>query len=330
MVGVGIDVSKASLSVALHSGKVPWEGTFDNTRAGVRKLVEAIRKRTKKAEDVRVVVEPTATYHIAVAKAFVEAGVGRVMVANPRRTKNFATARGQRGKTDRTDSHTLAAYALSMPFQEWRPPAATVEALRAHVRRRRQLVEARTAELARVRELDKADGDLDVRADIRAHIKQLDARIQAITSRAADILKQDPHLWDWQKLMQTIPGVGQITSLTVISELAYLNDDLDGKQLTAMAGLDARPHQSGSMNAPRRLSKAGNKQIRTALFLAAWSASRTSPHIQAWNQRFLDRGKAKKLVTIACARRLLLTIHAMKRTRQPWDGMRFHNIAVAA
>lgn len=329
MVGVGIDVSKASLSVALHTGKVPWEGTFDNTRAGVRKLVDAIRKRTKKAAEVRVVVEPTATYHIAVAKAFVEAGVGRVMVANPRRTKNFATARGQRGKTDRTDSHTLAAYALSMPFQQWTPPSATVEALRALVRRRRQLVEARTAEVTRLRELDQAEGNDHVRADIRAHVKQLDARIQAITKRAADIIRQEPHLWDWQKLMETIPGVGQITSLTVISELAYLSDDLDGKQLTAMAGLDARPHQSGSMNAPRRLSKAGNKQLRTALFLAAWTASKSSPNVREWKQRLVDRGKAKKLANIACARRLLLAIGAMRRTQQPWDGERFHKIAVA-
>jgi len=329
MVGVGIDVSKGSLSVAIHGAGNPWEGTFENTTAGRKALVKVVKKRTKREKQVRAVVEPTATYHVAVAKQLVSAGL-RVMVANPRRTKHFFKSRNQRAKTDRADSHALAAYALAMPFEEWQPPAASVEALRSVVRRRKQLVEMCTAEKARLKELRATGGEDAVIASVLAHIKWLNAQIKALAAQAVAIVKADASLWDWKQLLESIPGVGEITSLTVISELAYLNDDLDNKQLTAFVGLDPRPFQYGMMDAKRRISKAGNRHLRTALFLAAWTATKNSPHVRAWKEGYLARGKAKKLVNVACARRLLLTMNAMRRTNASWDGERFHALQESA
>lgn len=329
MVGVGIDVSKGSLSVAIHGAGNAWEGTFENTTAGRKALVKVLKKRTKGEKQVRIVVEPTATYHVAIAKRLVSAGL-RVMVANPRRTKHFFKSRKQRAKTDRADSHALAAYALAMPFEEWQPPAASVEALRGVIRRRKQLVETRTAEKARLKELRATGGEDAVIASVLAHIKWLDGQIKALTAKAVAIIKADASLWDWKQLLETIPGVGEVTSLTVISELAYLNDDLDNKQLTAFVGLDPRPFQSGTMDAKRRISKAGNRHLRTALFLAAWTATKNSPNVRAWKDGYLARGKAKKLVNVACARRLLLTMNAMRRTNMPWDGERFHALPESA
>lgn len=326
MVGVGIDVSKGSLAVAIHGLGVPWEGTFENTAPGRRALVKVVRKRTNKQADVRVVVEPTATYHIPVAKQLVAGGL-RVMVANPRLTKSFASARGQRGKTDRTDSHSLAAYALAMDFTEWQQPSDTVEALRGVIRRRKQLVEMRTAETNRLKELKATGADDFLIATIRDHKKWLSSQIDALTAKAIAIVRKAPNLWSWTTLLKTIPGVGDITALTVISELAYLNEDLDQKQLTALAGLDPRPFQSGKMDARMRISKAGNRHLRTAMFLAAWTATRSSPHVKAWKQKLLDRGKAKKLVNVACARRMLLAMNAMKQTNTPWNGDAFHHLA---
>ncbi len=101
---------------------------------------------------------------------------------------------------------------------------------------------------------------------------------------------------------------------------------MDARQLTAFAGLDPQPWQSGTMDAARRISKRGNKRLRTGLFLAAWNTTRFSPHVSVWRQRLVNRGKPPKVADVAVARRLLHSFVAMRKHEQPWNGEAFHRI----
>lgn len=58
--------------------------------------------------------------------------------------------------------------------------------------------------------------------------------------------------------------------------------------------------------------------MRAVLYMAALVASKRNAVIRAFYQRLLTAGKPKKLVLIACARKLLTLLNTMIRTGQQW------------
>lgn len=316
---IGVDVSKEALEAGvLASGR---RKTFRNSHAGRRQLVRWVRKRTAR---VRVVVEATATYSEAVALALHEADGVEVMVANPRATKHFALALNRRAKTDALDCLVLARFGAAVEFKPWEPPSDALRRLRALMRRRGQLVRQASAEKVRAKEV-RAVGllDADILEDIEEHIAQLEARAEAMFTRALELAKAHQELDAWRRQLITIPGIANVGALNIIAELGHLPDDLDVRQAVAYAGLDPKTWQSGPVNKRRRISKRGNKRLRTALYLAAWTAPRASSEIRAWRQNLIDRGKPPKLADIAVARKLLHAIVGMRRTGSNWKATGF-------
>ena len=128
-------------------------------------------------------------------------------------------------------------------------------------------------------------------------------------------------------MLTSIPGIGDVLAMVITAELVHLPTDITGRQLAAYAGLDPRENQSGKRDGARHISRRGNKRLRTALYIATTVASRFCPHVKAWKQERIDRGKAPKLVNIAIARRLLHVIAALNATDGRWDGQLFHPLA---
>ena len=131
MPGIGIDVSKTMLDVAVDGR--PGLQRYPNSPAGIRRLVRVLGK----LPDVRVVVESTGGYEAAVTDACAQAGLWIARI-NPRQARDFARATGQLAKTDALDAGVLAEmarvfHARLRPYEA--PPAWQVE-LKAWLRRR--------------------------------------------------------------------------------------------------------------------------------------------------------------------------------------------------
>ncbi|MCB2264264.1 MAG: transposase, partial [Candidatus Thiosymbion ectosymbiont of Robbea hypermnestra] len=95
----------------------------------------------------------------------------------------------------------------------------------------------------------------------------------------------------------------------------------------AFLGIGApRSHQSGSsVNHKPRLSKAGNRHLRAALYLPALSAVRHNPHVRGYYRHLIEnRGLTKLQAVCAVMRKLLHAIHAMLKTRTPFESHRFY------
>src|SRR5687767_9226053 len=108
----GIDVSSAWLDVALEgpSRKRCYERRVENNAGGFRRLLEWMSERTgARAQDLSVVMEATGVYHEGAALALHEAGC-RVIVANPKRVRDYASGVGLLNKTDRVDARALLRY----------------------------------------------------------------------------------------------------------------------------------------------------------------------------------------------------------------------------
>jgi transposase len=98
---VGIDVSKATLDVALLG--LPATQRFANTARGFRALAGWLKAQ----QPQRVLLEATGGYEQAALDALHAAGLPMVRI-NPRQARDFAKATGQLAKTDQLDAQVLA------------------------------------------------------------------------------------------------------------------------------------------------------------------------------------------------------------------------------
>ena len=74
------------------------------------------------------------------------------------------------------------------------------------------------------------------------------------------------------------------------------------------------------MHKPSRMSRAGNRYLRRALYMPALVAVRLDPHLKAFYETLLSRRKAKLQAIIAVARKLLHAIYGMLRSETRYNG----------
>jgi transposase len=113
-----------------------------------------------------------------------------------------------------------------------------------------------------------------------------------------------------------VPGIGQVVSRTLITELPELGK-LSDKQITALVGLAPYANDSGSRCGQRHI-RGGRNTVRSALYMATLSAIRSNYRIRSFYERLLSAGKPKKVAITACMRKLLVILNAIIKQQQPW------------
>jgi transposase len=110
---------------------------------------------------------------------------------------------------------------------------------------------------------------------------------------------------------------GPVLATTLLAELPELGK-LNRKQIAALVGVAPFNRDSGKMHG-KQMIWGGRASVRTSLYMAALSASRTNPVIRAQYQRLLAAGKLKKVALVACMRKLLTILNAMMRSGTSWN-----------
>lgn len=324
---VGIDVSAKTLDVALDGGDQPGRvATFANTPSGHRQL---IKWATKRGRCARVCLEATGLYSLEVALELYHHPRTEVMVVNPKAIRNYAGARMQRAKTDPIDAQLILDYSQRMPFVAWQPPSEEVLQLQAITRRIAQLKVAITREANRLHAVGYRASTTDlIDRDIQVHIRHMKRRIAHLEEEALVLVLSVPELSAPFQRLLSIPGIAETSALRLVAELAVLPEDMKAPQWVAHAGLDPRPHESGSSVYPgRKITKAGNKYLRAALYMPALVALRHDPHVKAFHDKLIDAGKKPLQAITAVMRKLLHAIWGVWKYDQDFDGEKFYKIA---
>ena len=153
---------------------------------------------------------------------------------------------------------------------------------------------------------------LDARANLYQHFLELDRRVK----RAA---VYDPVC---SRLM-TVPGVGPITALTFKAAVDDPTRFRSSRTVAAHFGLTPRRYQSGEIDNPGRISKAGDKDVRSTLYSAANALlirTSTASPIKSWGMRLM-RTKGRRKAVVAVARKLAVLLHRI------WvDGTEFRRV----
>jgi transposase len=320
---VGIDVSAKTLVVAADRGREPHVKEFPNNAAGHRRLCRFLTKGSRRA---RVCVEATGIYSLDLAMALHRTNGIDVMVANPRATRDFARANFQRSKTDGTDATMILEFVKRMPFQSWQPPAQEILDLRAISRRISALTIAITQERCRLHaakrqnELTSAVAD-----DIAIHLDHLTESIERLSDRALEIIRRSSNLRWRYDLLVSVRGIANASAIRILAELAVLPPDMSPRQWLAHAGLDPRHYESGSsVHKPSRISKTGNKHLRSALYMPALVPIRNEPNIAAFYNKLIRSGKKPMQANVAVMRKLLHSIYGMFNHKQDFRGHKFY------
>jgi transposase len=322
----GIDVASRTLAVALERpGRSSKQFELPNTPAGHRRLV---RRLLVGKLPVRVCMEATGVYGFELAWTLHHSTGIEVEVANPRAVRDFARAWLQRSKTDAIDSQVLLEFVRRMPFEPWQPPALRILKIRALTRRIEALLRTRTREKNRLHMADRCPELSDlVRQDILQHIKQLDRSLRSLQQAALSLIREDRLLARRFDALQSVRGIAEASALNLLAELATLPPDMSPRQWVAHAGLDPRRFESGSsVSKPARISRIGNSHLRRALFFPAMVSARTEPHVRAYYQHLIARGKKPMQAQVAVMRKLLHAIHGMFSTQANFKGEKFYLI----
>lgn len=302
---VGIDVAKAMLDV--HVRPSDEARRFTNDAKGIRALVDWLKPKSPE----RIVLEATGGLEISLVAELTIAGLAAVVI-NPRQARDFAKALGKLAKTDGIDAAVLAHFAEAVR-PDLRPAKdAELRELEALVTRRRQLIEMRTVEQNR---LGAAHEEI-AKVSIRKHIAWLDECIDE-NDRDLDRRVKDSPAWRaTEDLLRSMPGVGPVVARTLMVYMPELGT-IDRRKIAALAGLAPINCDSGTFRGRRRIW-GGRAAVRTALYMAAVTASRRNPVIKALYDRLLLVGKRKKVALAACMRKMLVMLNAMLKHRTSW------------
>jgi transposase len=302
---IGIDVAKAQLEFAGRPSGVT--GAVPNADDGIDALVAQLQA----CAPTLIVLEATGGYEAAVVAALATAGLP-VVVANPRQVRDFARATGQLAKTDAIDAQVLALFAERVRPTPRPLLDEAAQALDSLLTRRRQLVEMLVAERNRLLIARPA-----VRRNLQQHIRFLERRLREADDDLHTAVKASP-LWRVKDdLLQSVPGVGRVVSLTLLAELPELGR-LSSKEIAALVGVAPLARDSGTLRG-KRLVYGGRAPVRAALYMAALVASKCNPVIRAFYLRLRAAGKPAKVALTACMRKLLVILNAMARSGTPWN-----------
>lgn len=241
------------------------------------------------------------------------------------------------GKNDGNDAEAIceAAGRPSMRFVPVKSPEQ--QAVLTLHRARSLLIEERTALVNQVRGLlgefglviaqgranvrralpdllEDAENELpdlarEVFAELYERLGELEERIARYDRRIDALAKASSQA---QRLMH-LPGVGPLTATAVLATVGEARDFHNGRQFAAWLGLTPRQHSSAGKTRLGRITKRGDRYLRTLLVHGARSVvrlatARTDPKSQWVNALRARRGFNKATVALAAKNARLLWV----------------------
>lgn len=343
-VGQDLHVRNSMFYATDAEGRMLMQRRCANQAAEMANFWETLLKKTGgEIQPVRVVLEAT-TNARAGQRLMIDSGAAAGLpvqadVVDPRKIRLIAESTV---KTDLVDAKVLCELARS----NFRLPVCYMPdneefALREHLRARSDLVRLRTmlknrvhAVLHRRGILRPRDGLFSLNGQAFLQALELDpegreivdcfstliTQINEALAAAEQSLRKLRRKERWRRpaaLLESIPGVGLITALTILAELGDLSRFRSRAAVANYSGLTPRVHWSDGKGYLGRTTRRGSAHLRQMLCEAAWVSIGKVPAYEAlFNRVAARRGKATAIVAVA--RRLLEDAFVILKRNEPF------------
>lgn len=259
-----------------------------------------------------------------------------VVVVDPRRLKLIS---GSDRKNDRADARILARVVAAMPelLSVVKHRSAEAQKDLTVIRSRARLVEVRTKLWLSLRGLSKSLGHRLPRRVTRESLKEWTEILEPLWNAVEDVRKRieeyDKKVKELEQKypaavrLQQISGVGPLISLTFV---LTLDDHLrfqKSRQIGSFLGLRPRQRDSGASQPQLRITKAGDRYLRSLLIQGAqYILGRFGPDtdLRRWGLKLAERGgkNAKKRAVVAVARKLAVLMHRLWADQSQYEPLR--------
>ena len=151
--------------------------------------------------------------------------------------------------------------------------------------------------------------ELNLLDDLSQERKAVESKLDALGEADAKI-----------KLLRTVPGVGPRLSEAVVAIIDDPHRFKNGRHVSSYIGMVPRRWQSGQVDITGRISKCGNKLLRTLLVEVSWLGLR-----EPWMREIYEKvkhgdKKRAKVAIVALARKLLVICWAMLKNGTTFDA----------
>jgi transposase len=152
-------------------------------------------------------------------------------------------------------------------------------------------------------------------------ITMVEPQVEAVKEKLLKSLRDQPDF----AILTSIPGIGEVTAVTLMMEVGNFDRFHSANALVAFAGLDSSIEQSGDGIRYKSISKRGRSEIRAMLYMAAKSAYRCNPVIAEFYQRLTTQHDPRKLAKthnqalVACMAKLLRIAYACVLSQKHFD-----------
>jgi len=337
---VGLDVGdrKTFAWILDESGEAAWSGTVATSNRAMAKLLGG-------RPPMRIVLE--ASTHSHWLSWQLEALGHEVVVANPRRLQLISK---HERKCDARDArllaelgHTDASLSILSPVQ---PKSQQQLTDRSMLILRSELVKSRTALVLSIKGIAKAAGHRLPRKTTSAFHKidlstlpaTLAATIQVVLEAIREINEQIAVLerkieavseerYPATAVLRQVNGVGPITALLYVLTIGDPRRFEQSRDVGAYVGLAPGRKQSGDSDPPQRVTRAGDRMLRSLLIQCAHYALGPfgkDSDLRRFGQRLEERGGAyaRRRAVVATARKLAVLLHRLWRTSEVYEPLR--------
>jgi transposase len=333
---VGVDLHKRQFTVCWlgEDGKSKTE-EYEVNKEGI----EAFKKKLDRKTEVGVEATGNSGYFCEAIRDKAK----RVAVINPMQFKVISESVK---KTDKEDARVIAEYLSKGLLPEVRQMSKEQRELRSLIHTRDKLVKLRSClknkvhnilnehGIASKKEMLSSEVGLDkvcwleVSETARYEIVIIVEQIRSLTKSIKDIeelIKKIGSKMDGHKNLTSITGIGDLSASIILNGIGDVTDFDDSKKLCAYMGLVPAVRNTGSSVSQCRITRRGNKVVRTTLVQVALIAVRYNSYLRKFYMRLkLKKGSGRAI--IATARKMLEIIY--NTLKNGWVFADFNNFVL--
>lgn len=320
---IGIDVSKQWVDAACWiEGRPEALDRFTNSVEGFEQLVRAVQQVSEVPQtEWLVCFENTGHYSKLLLHWLFEQGIPCV----EENALQIARSRGMaRGKSDMSDACVICAYAkrhedLLIPSK---PDAQTIVKLKKLLAQRTLFVRQRAA-LKNARKVNPPSLSGPEAESLKKLNDEVIATytrgIREIESMIEELFKQEAELASNAALLQSVPGIGPVTSWYLIACTKNFSKFQCARKFACYAGIAPFPYESGSsLRGNAHVHYLANKNIKALLSNCVLAAIKCDPNLHAYYKRKSNEGKAFGVVANAIKNKIVSRAFAVIKRQSPY------------
>lgn len=317
---IGIDVSKLTIDVCIHSNKSFH--VFKNSNEGFKKMVKWVLKKSLfLSSETLYIFEHTGMYSVQLSIFLTNSKRPFTIVPGLEIKRSLGISRG---KDDKIDAFKIALYGYRLR-DEIKPsviPTNQIMELKRLFKLRERLVKQRAGFKSSLKEQKRVFTKKENQCLFETQekmIRYLSKQITILDQKMNEIIKSNDSLRQIYNLLLTIKSVGKQTALIMIIYTNAFTKFKNARKFASYCGIAPFPNKSGtSLKGRTKISNLANKSIKSILDMSAKSAIQHNTEMKNYYNNRIEKGKNKRSTINIIRNKIVARIFAVVQRKTPY------------